>query len=438
MTYEAAGDASLGLGSSDVSPILSVPLPEFTHRTLVRVMAFGGMSTTLTEFNDGGPGSPPAPGAPRSYGPGGYFWGTSSFSGCGTAIYVYYSQGDAWSPGCAENRSTDTVIAANSHIYAQGLGSASRTVTAPATSGSNDCFTATSGWGPCFRYSTGGQTVTLERVVVNWGITASPTTVLTGDSVTFTVSWGPDSVAGKALPFELVNVRWIRLSDGQPETVSPPCTWNQFSQTSSTTLRCRGKVFSSGWMEFTARANGLEETQTTYVSAIQCLIDFGDPADSILNDARIRKQLGIAWTRSKPDTIPSSLRREHLGIRYQLSDGTIHDTTFTVLPGATPCQSFQIGWTLPPGFGITLLMWHTHPFDIQPTNDTLPDNCGIKDPSNPPGTKYYNAAGPSSHDYMGFPFLVIDKKNVYWVKDGLTKKPKTKKRQQCDATQYGF
>jgi hypothetical protein len=137
VVYEAAGDASLGLGSSDVSPILSVPLPQFTYPTLVRVTALGTMSTTLTEFNDGGPGSPPAPGAPRTFGPGGYFWGTSSYNGCGTAIYVYYSQGDAWSPGCAENRSTDTVVATTAHIYVGGLGSASRTVPAPATSGQN-------------------------------------------------------------------------------------------------------------------------------------------------------------------------------------------------------------------------------------------------------------------------------------------------------------
>jgi hypothetical protein len=51
-------------------------------------------------------------------------------------------------------------------------------------------------------------------------------------------------------------------------------------------------------------------------------------------------------------------------------------------------------------------------------------------------------AGPSGKggDLDGaFPFIVIDKKNMYWVKDQTTsKKNKSKQRQLCDITQYGF
>lgn len=206
-------------------------LPYFAKTTLIRVTVTGSISTTLTPFNDGAPNQPQAPGAPRTFGPGGYYWGSPSYSECGAQVRVWYSTESFW-PACASDRGTDTASSVSAHIYAQGLGSASRTGAAPGTSGANDCWYYAannfySGTGPCFYYSSGGQTVTIERVGATLNLTASETNPDYQDTVTFTASVSPTSAGGKNIPWQIESVQWT-TDDGSYSGWSQPCAWNSF------------------------------------------------------------------------------------------------------------------------------------------------------------------------------------------------------------------
>lgn len=186
MNYEAIGGPATIPLASNTDPGGNAGLPYFATLTLIRVTVTGSINTTLTPFNEGAANQPPAPGAPRTFGPGGYYWGSPSYWECGAQVRVWYSTESFW-PACASDRSTDTAGTAIGHIYAQGTGSASRTGAAPGTSGANDCWYYApnyySGKGACFYYASSGQTVSIERVVATLDLTGTPSEVDYQDTV---------------------------------------------------------------------------------------------------------------------------------------------------------------------------------------------------------------------------------------------------------------
>lgn len=264
-SYQPLGDAIVvPLGDSAFATV-TVPLPYFAKTTLVRVTASGSLTTRLTPYNNGAPGTPPSPGAPRTFGPGGYYWGSPSYWGCGNAIRVAYNGGEVFQPSCASDGSTDTLANRSGHIYVQGLGSAIRTAPAPATGGSNDCSYydggSFSGWGPCFYYSTSGQSVAIERVVATLDLVATPDTPDYQDSVSFIATVSPGSAEGRDVPWTVDSVQWV-AADGSYSGWSQPCAWNHFQPVNSGSTRtCRNVVTRSGTLTLFATVNG--ETQSS-------------------------------------------------------------------------------------------------------------------------------------------------------------------------------
>jgi hypothetical protein len=130
-------------------PDASVPLPSFPRKVLLRASLSGNVSTTRTPYNpvDG----PIQPGAPRTFGPAGYYYGPPqygpSIQGCGAQLRVQYSgSGTQYSIPCAPNGSTDAADSTQGFLYAQGGGSALRTAAAPGSG----CTYPGAGTGPCF------------------------------------------------------------------------------------------------------------------------------------------------------------------------------------------------------------------------------------------------------------------------------------------------
>jgi hypothetical protein len=193
----------------------------------------------------------------------------------------------------------------------------------------------------------------------------------------------------------------------------------------------------SGTMVVTATADGYAVSDSAHVSVVPCLLSPDTlAADTLADDSRIRRKIAEAWNGSNVDGPPDQ-RVERYGGRYRRPDGSVVDTTFLTLPGATPCRSWGIGQWSPSTNtpGATLVHWHTHPFYPGPTStDTLPSGC--KNPNlRPRNRPQAAAAGPSGAD-MGQPgpFFVIDKKNLYFVDVAGNLKPAP--RTQCDILRY--
>jgi hypothetical protein len=266
LVYELVDTARFSPLNNAVYPDANASLPSFDEQTLVRVSITGSLSTTLTPFNTGAPYTPQSPGAPRTFGPSGYYWGSPSYSGCGARVWVMYTLGEVFWPTCASDGSTDASATASGHIYAQGMGGASRTSAAPATTGQWDCYSQASGSGPCFYYSTSGQTVKIERVAATLSFVATPSDVQYDDSVAFTGSISPSEVAGKAVPFRVESVGWFPDDTSHQSILAQPCQPSEFATTGSGVKTCKRRVTRSGVLMLVAMVNGARQVAFAHVT----------------------------------------------------------------------------------------------------------------------------------------------------------------------------
>jgi hypothetical protein len=268
--YEPVGNVVTVPLASSTNPAATADLPYFAKRTLVRVTLSGSINTTLTPFNDGAANQPQAPGAPRTFGPAGYYWGSESYHDCGAQLRVTYPNAEAFWPPCASNRDTDGAPSASTHIYAQGIGWVARSGPAPNTSGSSDCWYYApnyySGTGPCFYYSTDGQTVTLERVAAELALTVTDPNPDYQDSVSFRLSVSPGSVDSKDIPWTLQTVTWTP-DDGSYGLPTQPCQWTSFQPVDVGAVRtCTSPVWKSGTLTVTAIVNGQSQTRSVHIT----------------------------------------------------------------------------------------------------------------------------------------------------------------------------
>lgn len=135
-------------------------------------------------------------------------------------------------------------------------------------------------------------------------------------------------------------------------------------------------------------------------------------------------------------------------MRLRLPDGSVIDTNFVDLPGATPCRAYDPTLWSPSSIGTVLIAWHTHPFTPAikgpgntwyGANDPLPTSgpCG----GAPNRGLFPGFSGPDvNHEY---PQIVIDKTNAYWLPtppvsvDDIQNAPgriQKKQRNQCDVS----
>jgi plastocyanin len=108
----------------------------------------------------------------------------------------------------------------------------------------------------------GGHSVSLSVVEAEIALTAAPTSVFAGDTVTFTLALTPDTVAGNPVPFEITAQRWVR-DDGTEG--APPCTFYAYwgFPESST---CRAPVTESGTLYIDALVNGVAKSVSAHVT----------------------------------------------------------------------------------------------------------------------------------------------------------------------------
>ena len=228
---------------------------------LLRAWLSGSVSTTRTPYNpvDG----PIQPGAPRAFGPAGYYFGPPqygpSIQGCGAQLRVQYAgSGTQYAIPCAPDGGTDATDSSQGFLFAQGSGSALRTVAAPGSG----CTYPGVGTGPCFYYS-GSQTATIERVTAELDLTAAPTTVNYNDTVTVTASITPAQVGGLNVPWSIDSVRWVPAFGTQ----NSPCSWNLFVPNTgdAPSRTCRRPFTRSGTLTVSATVNGDVKQQSVAI-----------------------------------------------------------------------------------------------------------------------------------------------------------------------------
>ena len=76
VTYEHIGTYTIPSPPDSSTPMAGVSLPGFAAKTLLRATITGSVTTSLTPFNHGESGQPTIPGAPRTFGPTGYYYYT--------------------------------------------------------------------------------------------------------------------------------------------------------------------------------------------------------------------------------------------------------------------------------------------------------------------------------------------------------------------------
>lgn len=236
-------------------------------------------------------------------------------------------------------------------------------------------------------------------------LTASPRSMLTGDTVTFTASVTPSS-AGWGIG------AWTWTPDSASGGINPNnCTTAE--------KVCKRSMTLSGSMKVTAIVGTDTLTATTHVSVLPCLT-----GDSLLDDSRIRGKLNDALNGSNPNG-PALNRVERGGARLLLPNGSILDTLLPIGVTDTPCT---VTW--PTGslssIGTILVLWHSHPFtpndptDGPPYDSTIVPHspCPQLDTASPPpfGKVYVAGAGPSVPDLStGYPMIVAEKNGSVWM-----------------------
>lgn len=296
----------------------------------------------------------------------------------------------------------------------------------------NDTGTSCDG-GPCMRHQ-GAHTVSWTRVPAELTVTPSSTSVLPGQSVSFTAAANPPSISG--IPTPLTNIAW----HFQPDSGAG-------GQVCGATVNCVFPPQRTGLLTCNALVNGVQKSRKASVSVLPCLT-----GDSLLDDARIRKLLNDAWNGSSPNDTNWN-RRERIGARIQLPDGSVVDTLYALGAAATPCAADPFGGNMG---GIPLVGIHTHPFSPNNPADPLPydptqspvSNCQqVVDAVNkngllPPGKVFTAAPNPSPKDLQlsgGIPNIIVDADNVWiyypgpWGSPGTTKRFYRNKPGQCQA-----
>lgn len=257
------GLVSLSITNS-TSPAATAQLPALNKKLLLRVTLSGSVDIALNPpYNDGTPNQPQIPGAPRSVGPAGFYY-PGSIAGCGVQLQAGYGSsggGTSFALGCNSNKSTDGTAQAIGYIYSAGAPVGQNAYGSFIRSGGNpnegQCAsyppTGFTGYGPCFRYSTSGQTVLLERAVGDLSLDAFPSQVNYGDTVRVVASVTPGSLGGLELPWSIDSVQWTTVAGMQ---ISPCGTGSFTPTTSGPTRTCKTVFKRSGVMRVKALVNG--------------------------------------------------------------------------------------------------------------------------------------------------------------------------------------
>jgi hypothetical protein len=253
-------------------------------------------------------------------------------------------------------------------------------------------------------------------------LTASASSVTPSTNVTFTASATPAAVHNDWRLFAVQSWEWVPDSGSQTASCGTSKTCNFTPQ-------------SSGTMKVTALVNGTVQTEERFVSVLPCLT-----GDSLLDDARIRRALKEAWEGSNAGDPDQGDRRERLGGRFPDGQGGWTDTTFSTLPGATMCRSYdpaEWNWNTP-GLGPPAITRHTHP--ASPGEHRTYGSCPERDTTPwPPGTTRIIGRGPSQSDYSSFfdiPFVVVDADYIHltrWSGSPLHGSTSAYSRAVCDA-----
>jgi len=237
---------------NQATPEGQAALPAFSRRTLLRATMTGSVDIQASPYNPGGVGLPP-PGQPRTVGLPGFKYNTSVGYDCGAQLRVYYgSLVDVVVP-CVDGTSSDTLVSAQGYFYAQA-GEAGTAMRTAGRSGAWNCTNSDGATGPCWYYSTSGQTVTIERVTADFDLTATPTTVNYNDTVTVTASVSPAQEGGLNVPWTIDSVRWTPAFGTQ----NAPYSWNLFVPNTgdAPSRTCRRPFTRSGTLTVSATVNG--------------------------------------------------------------------------------------------------------------------------------------------------------------------------------------
>lgn len=257
------GVVSLSI-NSPTSPAATAQLPALNRKLLLRVSLSGSVDIALnTPYNDGASNQPQTPGAPRTVGPAGFYYG-GPIPGCGLQLQAGYGSsggGTSFSLGCTSSGSTDGTSQAVGFIYSAaapaGQNAYGSFIRAGGIPNEGQCASyppeGFTGYGPCFRYATSGQTATLERVVGDLSLQAVPNQVNYGDTVQVIASVSPGSAGGLELPWTIDSVQWTPAFGTQ----MTPCGSGSFTPTmSGPTRTCKAAFKRSGVMRVRAQVNG--------------------------------------------------------------------------------------------------------------------------------------------------------------------------------------
>jgi hypothetical protein len=250
-----------------------------------------------------------------------------------------------------------------------------------------------SGEPPCFLVSSGSFAIDVQPIPADLMLTASATSVTPSTNVTFTASATPAAVNADWRLFTIQSWQWT--PDSGSQTVS--C---------GTSKTCNFTPLTSGTMKVTAIVNGTEQTEERYVSVLPCLT-----GDTVLDDARIRRELEKAWNGSNA-TGPQSGKVERFGGRFGSTD-----TTFAPLPGSSACRGWdpaqwQVGTPIG-ALGYPGVMWHTHPWNKGDSRQSS-SICPERGPANPNTTFDPDVLSFTDIDFgSGVPMIVVTSSNVY-------------------------
>lgn len=236
-------------------------------------------------------------------------------------------------------------------------------------------------------------------------LTASPQSMLSGDTATFTAAVSPSSASWSV-------GAWAWTPDSASGGISPNnCTTAE--------KVCKRAMGLSGSMKVTAVVGTDTLTATTHVSVLPCLT--GDP---LLDDSRIRGKLNDALNGSNPNGAAVN-RVERGGARILLPNGSVLDTLLPIGPNDTPC-SFNFPSNIG-SLGVPVVFWHTHPFKPGSATDPLPYDTTLTPPSPcpnlvkmgppKPGHVYAGQLGPSIPEDVqsGYPMIVVEKDGSVWM-----------------------
>ena len=259
ISYESMGTYTLGVTTQfDPHKTVSGPTTAGNKPILVRITATGSITTARSAYWSNDPAMQiPMPG---SYGPSGFanagycyaylFVGSSSFHG-----------GEGWnSPSCTGSSSSDTLHQG----YAILAGGISINRAAGILTGGFDCYNSQVGYGPCNTYVDNGQAVTLEKVVPDFSVTASPTSNANwGDTITVTVTVSPDTLGNREVPWKVDSTKWVPAYGAE----WPPCGWGDFQpQYTGNPRVCRKPFTRSGTLTVYATVNATPRSESVVIS----------------------------------------------------------------------------------------------------------------------------------------------------------------------------